>query len=99
MLMENIFQIWKFGNLARALTRSLFLTHTLTAQALALLDDAETPGGVKAELDTSKEMSSLLKKITQSETVMEKDAEQDQYAEGGGERMSSDAEQEQQERE
>jgi hypothetical protein len=30
---------------------------------LALLDDADTPDGVDAELDTSEEMGKMLKKI------------------------------------
>jgi len=66
---------------------------------LALLDDA-SPAGVDAEMETTEEMTKMLKRIEEEETRMREDAAADQYpqSEDEGLPMSAEQEEEQQER-
>lgn len=48
-------------------------------KALALLDDTSTVDGVESELDTSKAMGKMLKRIEEEEDTMRTDAESAQY--------------------
>jgi len=69
-------------------------------KALALLDDTDTPDGVESEIDTSKEMGKMLRRIEEEEDTMHKDAESDQYpqSEADEEQVGQEAEETQQER-